>query len=676
MSWFGEAQWFILVSLFVAALVTLGVYLFQYILGGIWRLRGKFPSKAQSEADSLLSWILSLNSWRSQWLRAWINALNEEAGKRGGTLRLSFEDDNGQHPLELSVKEVTSVLKSDKEKVVSCSVIGDSIQFTVRVTRTVPANSGCQVYSVRVTPLQLNLELHVKEESSGSIRVLWTMGNFANLNLQVQPKSKIETPGASAVLEALEDILKNLMTLVQPSVDLSTRPTGNIYGASSQLMCPPKPPRVHDLKLQLKGIRATLSGDDLSGISSAACTVQINDPVQNVTTAASNTTSPSWEEEFIFELNAKSRELQLQIVETGKSSEGAPLASANVPLDLFHKQPSGRQSFPLRAASGKAVSGSVSAQFLYIEPIDGKSWTFPTPVAAKKVEKDRTVMPCGTVVTTVTSVTSKPRLDGKSPVQSYESPAKTPPKVKVIERDFSVQTMPSESMVVSKALSSSDTELLFLNGSDPVAEAAIRQLRESSKQSFKSPRKKSTIIISGISKTSVSQDEEVSLMLNYAEAMDNSVMNSPHSINENATPSSAADNDHLEFSVPTLPSPISEDGLLGTWEQGSELEEWNINGLEDPDCEGISISNLSVSETGSIKKSKGGFLKKGAKMFFRRRHQQKEPGMSQSQNDLVYLETARSGEHPKKGATLSRLLHRKRFKNKGKSPPQGTPTEN
>ncbi|OCT91309.1 C2 domain-containing protein 2 isoform X2 [Xenopus laevis] len=675
MPWLGEAQWFILVSLFVAALVTLGVYLFQYVLGGIWRRRGKSLSKTQSEADSLLSWILSLNSWRSQWLNAWISALNEEAGKRGGTLRLSFEDDNGQHPLELSVKEVKSVVKSDKEKVVSCSVVGDSIQFTVRVTRTVPANSGCQVYSVRVTPLQLNLELHVKEESSENIRVLWTMGNFANLNLQVQPKSKLETPGASAVLEALEDILKNLMTLVQPSVDLSTRPTGNIHGANSQLMCPPKPPRVHDLKLQLKGIRATLSGDDLSGISSAACTIQINDPVQNVTTGASNTTSPSWEEEFTFELSAKSRELELEIVDAGKSPVGVPLASANVPLDLFHKQPSGWQSFPLRGSSGKAVCGLVSAQFLYIEPSDGKSWTIPTPVAAKKVEKDRTVMPCGTVVTTVTSVTSKPRLDGKGPVQSYESPAKTPPKVKVIERDLSVQVMPSESTMVSKALSSSDTELLFLNGSDPVAEAAIRQLRESSKQSIKSPRKKSTIIISGISTTTVSQDEEASLMFNYAEAMDNSVMNSPHSKNEIATCTSAADEDHLEVSVPTLPSPISEDGL-GTWEQSSELEEWNINGLEDQDCEGISISNLSISETGSIKKSKGGFLKKGAKLFFRRRHQQKEPGMSQSQNDLVYLETPRSVEHPKKGATLSRLLHRKRSKNKGKSPPQAPPTGN
>lgn len=43
-------------------------------------------------------------------------------------------------------------------------------------------------------------------------------------------------------------------------------------------------------------------------------------------------------------------------------------------------------------------------------------------------------------------------------------------------------------------------ELLVLNGVDPVAEVAIRQLSESSKLKLKSPRKKSTIIISGVSK--------------------------------------------------------------------------------------------------------------------------------------------------------------------------------
>lgn len=62
---------------------------------------------------------------------------------------------------------------------------------------------------------------------------------------------------------------------------------------------------------------------------------------------------------------------------------------------------------------------------------------------------------------------------------------------------------------VSKALSSSDTELLMLNGTDPVAEAAIRQLHQSAKQKLKSPVKKSTIIISGIAKVKMIQTRNV-----------------------------------------------------------------------------------------------------------------------------------------------------------------------
>lgn len=61
-------------------------------------------------------------------------------------------------------------------------------------------------------------------------------------------------------------------------------------------------------------------------------------------------------------------------------------------------------------------------QFSYIEPGEPKSW--PTPVSAAKIEKDRTVMPCGTVVTTVTAVKTKPRFDtGRaSPLSSGETP--------------------------------------------------------------------------------------------------------------------------------------------------------------------------------------------------------------------------------------------------------------
>ncbi|XP_072277350.1 C2 domain-containing protein 2 [Pyxicephalus adspersus] len=674
MSWFGDPQWLGLVTLFVAAVVTLAIYLFQNVWSGLWSRKVKLGySGEHSEADSLLSWILSLNSWRSQWLKAWITALNEEAGKRGGSLRLMFEEDNGQGPLELSVKQVANVVKSDNVKVVSCCLVGESIQFAVRVTRTVPANSGCQVYSVLITPLLINLEFRVKEDERGSIQVEWTMGNFTDLDLQVQPKTKLEMPGASVVMETLEDIMKNLMSCVRPTVELSTKPANvkdyrNKAGGSSPVVCPPKPPRAHELKLQVRNIKASLAEEaNPSGIVCYCCLlVQVTESLWHVDPPMTYIGLLSVVS--IKELNAKSKELILQISEAEIPAGSPPLTSGTIPLDLFRKNPSGRQSFPLSNACG-----SISAQFLFVEPNELKSFAVPVPVPvpAKKVEMDRTVMPCGTVVTTITSVTSKPRLDGKSPAapsEKSDSPASTPPKVKVIERDFSVQAIPSHSGVVSKALSSSDTELLMLNGSDPVAEAAIRQLRESSKQSLKSPRKKSTIIISGISKTKLTQDDEATLMLDYAATMDSETRS------ETFTSYDIATTDRSLTTTSTLPAGSSKDEQLDAWDQGSQQGHWTGNGMESQDCEAVSISNLSVSETGSIRKPKGGLLHKGAKLFFRRRHQQKDPSMSQSHNDLVYLEQPGAPEHRKKGATLSRLLNKKLLpKSKHKNKLQSRP---
>lgn len=69
-------------------------------------------------------------------------------------------------------------------------------------------------------------------------------------------------------------------------------------------------------------------------------------------------------------------------------------------------------------------------------------------------------------------------------------------------------------------------------------------------------------------------------------------------------------------------------------------------------------------------------MHKGAKLFFRRRHQQKDPSMSQSHNDLVYLEQPGAPEHRKRGATLSRLLNRKLLpKSKHKNKLQSRPGE-
>ncbi|XP_070951850.1 C2 domain-containing protein 2 isoform X3 [Macaca nemestrina] len=653
-SWLGEAQWLALVSLFVAALATVGLYLAQWALA---RARPQPQRRAVEHgegqrpgSDALLSWILTLGSWRSQWQAAWVTALNEEAERKG---------------------------------VVLCQVVGQALQFLV--SEKPASGAGCRLYNVRLSPFHLQLEFHMKEKRE-DLQISWSFISVPEMAVNIQPKALGEDPVAetSVMSDTLKDILKHLVGSASPSVVLIIRPTNvkeaqNLQCAPStaQESCPPKPPRAHELKLLVRNIGALLlSEPGASGHINAVCVVQLNDPVQKFSsTLTKNTTDLTWEEEFTFELNAKSKELHLQISEAGRPSEGL-LAMATVPLDLFKKQPSGPQSFTLTSGSacGSSVLGSVTAEFSYIEPGELKSWPIPPPVPAAKIEKDRMVMPCGTVVTTVTAVKTKPRVDvGRASPLSSESPVKSPIKVKVIEKDISVQAISCRSAPVSKTLSSSDTELLVLNGSDPVAEVAIRQLSESSKLKLKSPRKKSTIIISGISKTSLSQDHDAALMQGYMASVDNTRQEDAPSHPEGAAASALPE--EAESAQASL-APKPQEDELDSWDLEKEPQAvaWSSQALLDPDGDELSESSVSVSEPGAAKKHKGGILRKGAKLFFRRRHQQKDPGMSQSHNDLVFLEQPEGSR--RKGVTLTRILNKKLLsRHRNKNTMNGAPVE-
>ncbi|XP_042644436.1 C2 domain-containing protein 2 isoform X2 [Tyto alba] len=623
-----ELRWCGLVALFVAALATLAVYLVQYALLALRRGRPPPPppplpppparrDELLEEGGSVLAWALSLGSWRRQWRRAWVAALGAEAAARADSQLLTFEEDDPAEPLELAVKEVVSVVKSAQEKVVSCNVVGDSIKFVVTVSHTSPAAAEGQTYSVTLSPLHLQLQLYVKDKGE-DVKVEWFLINTNETNFEIQPTvQEGQTAGTCAISETLRDVLKNLFSSVSPSVVLSTRPTDikeiqNVQNISllSQGTSPPKPPRAHELKLLVKNIAVNLTDPSAAGSTNLVCIVQLNDPMQKFSSSvAKNAANPFWKEEFIFELSAKSKALQLQIVEDGKLD--SPLSTkATVPLDLFRKQPSGQQSFALNSRASESSPepgtrlGSISAEFSFIEPSELKTWQVSSPVPAAKVEKDRTVMPCGTVVTTVTAVKTKPRLEGRSSPLSTDSPVKTPVKVKVIEKDFSIQAIHSHGAPVSKTLSSSDTELLVLNGTDPVAEAAIRQLSESAKQKLKSPRKKSTIIISGVSKTSLSQDSEAALMMDYAAAMDSSCKEvDPPTVQEAVAKVTTDEKLSLDASE-IVPATDPQQSARKAWGLENGSQQWDTNTLLDQTCEDISGSSLSVSETGSMKKSK------------------------------------------------------------------------
>lgn len=90
-----DPQWLCMVTLFVASLVTIVLYLVQYFQpGGVRRVepRAAEDNAEKEEAASVLGWALSLESWKSQWRGAWCRALNDESRKCGVSLTTTVQD--------------------------------------------------------------------------------------------------------------------------------------------------------------------------------------------------------------------------------------------------------------------------------------------------------------------------------------------------------------------------------------------------------------------------------------------------------------------------------------------------------------------------------------------------------------------------------------------------------
>ncbi|XP_051541132.1 C2 domain-containing protein 2 isoform X1 [Myxocyprinus asiaticus] len=658
-SWMGDWQWLCMVTLFLASVVTLIIYLVQYFSNVP---AGKTPlSHVDSEeADGILSWVLTLKSWKTQWRSAWFRNLNEEARRSQSGIQLTFEEDGFQSS-ELAVGQISSFTKTPGQKNVLCQVVGNKLQFSISALPSSASSEPPLRYSVKISPLHLQLALQMKEVNR-EVEISWGVLNVDSVELQLMPSfTRGDCEGLSEAV--VRDRLRQVLSRAKPSVTLSSRPTESaevkeVRNKTSQVTSPPKPPRAHEWKLLVKNIRVTCKHEDgAAGGVNPQCILQLDDPPQKVTSSVlTNTSTPTWDQPFIFELSGRSKELNIQVMDNAKPRESGLLGQVSVPFDLVRKHPKGQQTFSLMTKD--QVTGSLTTEFTYLEPSEVRSWQMPMPAPTKRVEMDRTVMPCGTVVTTVTAVRSKPG-------RPLPPESKSPSKNKLAERRVSEQ--PSIlGAKVSKALSSSDTELLMLNGTDPVAEAAIRQLHESAKQKLKSPVKKSTIIISGVTKAPLSQDDEMALMAGYAAAMDASMSGASEGTNSETHP--------LEtVAEPSTVEPT--ESLVGPNGTDHHVEDWESQAGEDPDGDKTSLS-LCISETGS-KKGKGSFLHKSAKLFFRRRHQRKEPGMSQSHNDLQYLENpevALMGDREKRTATFRRIINRKLLP-RSKSKANGTMRE-
>ncbi|XP_078028534.1 phospholipid transfer protein C2CD2L isoform X4 [Epinephelus lanceolatus] len=667
-----ELGWLCLVGLFLTSLLIVLGWLFQYLLtvlrlwrsrktakqerrgpqlsltqphqsqaGGVWgflmKLRAGRDGGSASEAGvkGLLMSLLSFKSFREHWQRTWVKALNEQACRHGSSIQITF-DSSLQLTAASAIDSVTCTDQSPERMVLHCKCWVDTVTFPVTVTQQSPAAVSMDTYQITIAPMVAQVVVSLEEVEDEGLLMSWTLSKQPSFTLTVSP-CKLQRQGAEggADLDMITGLIEDTLFSTQPAMVLNLKtyassPLAPMDHLAVGLNSVPQSVLVR--QLLLRQLRVTLSKGQWSKSGELCCVLSLDQPSTERTTrflsVPSNPNAPlEWSEEITLELGLETKELRVRLLErNGKREQFLP-GHASIALDLRCKVPTGQHTVSISPGHGLAPNATVTAELLYVETEEPRSAHNALPLRSsltptKKVDVDRTIMPDGTIVTTVTTVQSRLKLD-RSP---GESPLCSPSKVEVTEK---------KPTILSDGRSSTSPNL---------SKTAIRQLTESaSKVARKTPTKRSTLIISGVSKVPLAEDD-CALSSGYAAAMDAAMHGNHYGAGHHQDPDE------------TTPSDVSERPSVDDVESDT--------------------GSTGALETRSLKDHKVSFLQSGTKLLFRRRHREKEPCLSQSHEDISNMgnnfAAAAAISRKKSGSFSRRLIKRFSFRSSGKSKGKAT----
>ncbi|KAF1603831.1 Phospholipid transfer protein C2CD2L, partial [Eudyptes chrysolophus] len=584
------------------------------------------------------------------------------------SVQITFEE-GPQLPPAANISRVTCKGQSDHSMVLCCHLSAEAVKFPVSVTQQSPVAVSVDTYHVTLAVLQAQVEIRLEEMQNEGLLVSWTFKDRPDLNLSVLPRLQLrEKNEGRADLSTVKDLIEDTIVSTQPAMMVNLKAcTAGAGAVPSNKLTRESPSGVAAAaplgsKLLLRNLRVlNLGCQGKGGVGEIRCVAELDSPPQQKQTrpvtagGAGAAAQMEWNEELFLELGPRSKELKLQVLGSGDGGGSVLLAHATLLLDSLGRRPSARQVCSLAPGAGQslAAEATIILELLFQEsPASLNAQhaaslrTSVTPT--KKVEMDRTIMPDGTIVTTVTTIQSRPKADCK-----LDSPSRSPSKVEVTEKKTTVLL---ESGCPRGPSPSGSRDSHMPNGLDPVAETAIRQLTETNnKPAKKTPTKRSTLIISGVSKVPIGQDE-MALSLGYAASLEATTYG-------DSAAEGAADRmrDSTESSQLPEASPSEQ-------RAGQELDETTRSDIsERPSVEDVESETGSTGalETRSLKDHKVSFLRSGTKLIFRRRSKQKEAGLSQSHDDLSNV-TADSAARKKAGSFSRRLIKRFSFKSKSK----------
>ncbi|XP_057209240.1 phospholipid transfer protein C2CD2L isoform X1 [Triplophysa rosa] len=691
---FQDVSWLVQVALFCASLLVVLAWLVQFSLtlvrprwrtkvpgkretpwqlplslthqtltGGVWgsllRLRlGRDGAGSDTEVGvkGLLSSLFAFKSFREHWQRAWVRALNEQACRQGSSIQITF-DDNLQLPTSASIDHVTCTNQSTHSMVLQCNCSLDTVTFPVTVTQQSPATVSMDTYQITMEPMEAQLQVCLEEVEEEGLLVSWTFSKQPQLSITVTPRQRVQKEGSDGTVDSdmIAALVEDTLYTTHPAMILNLRAcvSSPAFPREKQLgglnfLSPNSLVRsimVHQLRANNVKKGCQTHAGELCCVLSLD-TPSIEQRTGFLTPSSSTGAVLNWTDDITLELAPDTKELKVRLVEKNSKGEQFLPGHASLPLDLSKKIPNGQHKLSITPGHGLAPTAVVTLELLCLELSDLRYSQNATPLRSsvtpsKKVDVDRTIMPDGTIVTTVTTIQSRLKVDRKL----GDSPSLSPSKVEVTEKAPTVLTNSSASPTPS-------TEGTLPNGLDPVAETAIRQLIESaSKVPKKTPTKRSTLIISGVSKVPITEDDSA-VSVGYAAAMDAALQGAQ---SPSGNPNNHGAGPHQEAEE-TTPSDVSE-----------------RPSVDDAESETGSTGAL---ETRSLKDHKVGFLRSGTKLLFRRKHREKDPSFSQSHEDVSNLgndsptASCSSTSRKKSGSFSRRLIKRFSFrssKTKGKS---------
>ncbi|KAI5766496.1 C2CD2L [Gulo gulo luscus] len=694
--WQQDVGWAALLILFAASLLTVFGWLLQYARGlwlararggrgpgpalaaepagslrelGVWRsLLRLRPTRAGAPEEpgvrGLLASLFAFKSFRENWQRAWVRALNEQACRDGSSIQIAFEE-VPQVPPRASISHVTCVDQSDRTMVLHCQLSAEEVMFPVSVTQQSPAAVSMETYHVTLTLPPTQLEVSLEEIPDEGLLVSWAFTDRPDLSLTVLPKLQARERGEEQVeLSTIEELIEDAIVSTQPAMMVNLRacsaPGGPVPSEKPPMVPQAQPAISRPTRLFLRQLRASHLGSELEGTGELCCVAELDNPVQQKwTKPVSAGPEVEWTEDLALDLGPQSRELSLKVLKSSSCGDSEILGQITLSVGPPSRPLSRRQVCPLTPGPGKALGPAATmAVELQYEEGSPRNLGTPTPstprpsiTPTKKIELDRTIMPDGTIVTTVTTVQSRPRVEGK-----LDSPSRSPSKVEVTEKTTTV--LSESSGPSSTSHSSSPGESHLSNGLDPVAETAIRQLTEpSGRAAKKTPTKRSTLIISGVSKVPIAQDE-LALSLGYAASLDASMREDAGTSGGPSSPPSDP--------PATSPGPLDALSSPTSVQEADETTRSDISERPSVDDVESETGSTGALETRSLKDHKVSFLRSGTKLIFRRRPRQKEAGLSQSHDDLSNT-TATPSVRKKAGSFSRRLIKRFSFKSKPKA---------